>query len=88
MSEADIIKRIIQENGNCDWIDNHGGTDVCAVCPFSRLAQKADGQWMTCVEAICGNERLASADMDAKYKDTAERKLIEYQIHETLEDDC
>jgi len=47
MNKEDILKKIIQEKGNCCW----SKPSICKECPLSRLKQKEDGNWMSCVEA-------------------------------------
>jgi hypothetical protein len=75
----DIIKKIVANNGNCDW----AMPSTCKRCPFSQLKLKLDGSAMNCLEAI-GAQDLTEKDADARFKAAAESFLLETAIEEIL----
>lgn len=77
--KSSILKKIIEEGGNCCWAK----PSVCAACPLSRLKQKPDGAWMSCVEAV-GVENLSEEEADAKYLEIATRMLVDETIEDLL----
>lgn len=81
MDEKDILRRIIQEDGNCCW----SKPSICKQCPLSKLKTKADGTPMNCIEAI-GVEDLSEEDADKKYKEVATRILLDETIEDLLRD--
>mgnify|MGYP003334321598 CR=1 FL=1 len=82
MNKEDILKKIIQEKGNCCW----SKPSICKECPLSRLKQKEDGNWMSCVEAV-GIEDLSEEEADAKYLEIATRLLIDKEIDTIIGED-
>lgn len=79
MNKNDILKKIIEEEGNCCW----SKPSICAKCPLSKLKQKIDGNWMSCVEAV-GIENLSEEDADAKYLEVASRLLIDAEVDDII----
>ena len=77
--KSSILKKIIEEDGNCCWAKPR----VCATCPLSKLRQKPDGTWMSCVEAV-GIENLSEEEADAKYLEIATRMLVDETIEDLL----
>lgn len=75
-----ILKKIIQEEGSCTlW----ASPTVCAQCPMSKLKQKEDGNWLSCVEAL-GVSNMSEEEADARYKEVATRLLLDEAIEEIL----
>jgi hypothetical protein len=79
MNEMDILKRIIMEDGNCCW----ASPSICARCPLSKLKKKPNGSNMSCIEAL-KIEDLSEQEADAKYKEVAERLLLDEEIESIL----
>jgi hypothetical protein len=75
----EILKKIIEEEGSCCW----SKPSICAKCPLSKLKKKANGDWMSCIEAI-NIEHLTEEAADARYKEVAGRILLDEAIDEIL----
>jgi hypothetical protein len=76
----DILSKIIEEEGHCGlWAT----PAVCRACPLSRLKQKEDGSYLSCVESL-GATELSEAEADALYKEVAVRLLLEKTIDDLL----
>ena len=80
MNVAQILERIIQEEGSCTWANG----EVCKSCPLGRLARDRDGGFMSCVEFLA-IDGLNEAEADARYKKAAQEKLANLTIDELLE---
>ena len=77
----DILSKIIEEEGHCGlWAT----PDVCKRCPLSRLKQKVDGSWLSCVEALNATNANSEAEADALYKEVAVRLLLNKSIEDML----
>lgn len=81
MDEADILQKIIEEDGNCSW----SKPSICARCPLSKLKAKPNGDYLSCMEAV-GAQELDEIEADAAYKAAAERALLDLQIETVLEE--
>lgn len=81
MDNTSILKRIIQEDGNCAWAREH----ICALCPLAKLKKKEDGSYYSCLEALKAQD-LPEEQADAIYKDVAERLLLDETIDAILGD--
>lgn len=81
MNVAQILERIIQEEGSCTWAN----TTVCKSCPLGRLARDRDGGFMSCVESLA-IDGLTEAEADARYKKAAQEKLANLTLDELLEE--
>jgi hypothetical protein len=79
MDKSNILNKIIEEGGSCCW----SKPSICAACPLSRLRQRPDGTWMSCVEAV-GIENLTEEEADAKYLEIATRILVDETIEDIL----
>ena len=79
MTEMDILKKIIEEKGNCCW----SKPSICKLCPLSRLKARGDGSFMSCIESL-GVQDLTEEQADARYKDVAERMLLDEAIDQIL----
>lgn len=79
MEPSNILKRIIQEGGSCCWAN----PSICLKCPMSRLKQKDDGSYMSCIEAL-NIQELTEEQADAKYQEIAERILLDESIENIL----
>lgn len=79
MDDVAILKRIVDEDGNCCWAT----PVICELCPLSRLKQKDNGSDMSCIEALAV-EDLTEEEADAKYKQVAERLLLNEAIETIL----
>lgn len=82
MKETDILKRIIQEDGSCTW----SKPSICKDCPMSKWKQKANGDYYTCIEAL-GTQEMTEEDADARYKEVAERLLLDETLDSILGED-
>lgn len=75
-----ILKQIIASDGSCTkW----AGPTVCKQCPMSKLKQKEDGHFLSCIEAL-GVSEMSEEDADARYKEVATRLLLDEAIDEIL----
>jgi len=77
---SSILKKIVEADGSCTkW----ASPSVCKQCPLSKLKQKEDGHYLSCVEAL-GVSEMSEEEADARYKEVAERLLLEEAIDEIL----
>lgn len=75
-----ILNKIIAEDGSCtQW----ASPTICKQCPLSQLRKKEDGTFLSCVEAL-GIEDMTEEQADARYKEVAERLLLDEAIDEIL----
>jgi hypothetical protein len=75
-----ILNKIIEEDGSCTlW----ASPAICAQCPLSKLKQKPDGTYLSCVEAL-NVDNLTEEEADAKYKEVASRILLDEAIDDLL----
>lgn len=79
MDSKQILEKIIQEEGNCCWSNKN----ICKKCPLSKLKKKLDGTYYSCIEAT-GIENLTEEVADSKYKEIAERLLLDQTIEDLL----
>ena len=79
MKEKDILEKIIKEDGSCCWAK----PEICEQCPLSRLKQRADGTYYSCIEAV-RIDGETEEDADARYKEIASRILTDMSIEEYL----
>jgi len=80
----DILSKIIEEEGHCGlWAT----PDVCRRCPLSRLKQKADGSYLSCIEAINAASVSSEQEADALYKEIAIKLLLNKSVEDMLIDD-
>jgi hypothetical protein len=76
----DILNKIIDNEGSCtQW----ASPSVCKLCPLSKLKQKEDGTYLSCVEAL-GIENMTEEEADARYKEVASRILLDEAIDSIL----
>ncbi len=77
---SSILKKIVEADGSCTkW----ASPSICKQCPLSKLKQKEDGNYLSCVEAL-GVSEMSEEEADARYKEVAERLLLEEAIDEIL----
>ena len=75
-----ILNKIIESNGSCtQWASK----SVCEKCPLSKLKQKPDGTWLSCIEAL-GAQDMTEEQADARYKEVASRILLDEALEEIL----
>lgn len=79
MTDKDILQRIIDENGSCCWSD----PKTCEQCPLSRLKQRKDGTYRSCIESV-RIDGFTEEEADARYKEVAERLLLDLSVEEYL----
>jgi hypothetical protein len=79
MSGESILKRIIQEEGSCCWAN----PSVCATCPIGQMRKKSNGSNMSCIDALNVGE-LTEEEADKRYKEVAERLLLDETIDAIL----
>ena len=77
-----ILNKIIEAEGSCtQW----ASPSVCKECPLSKLRQKPNGTYLSCIEALgVQNMTEEEADADARYKEVAARILLDEAIDEIL----
>lgn len=75
-----ILNKIILAEGSCtQW----ASPSVCKQCPLSKLRQKSNGTYLSCIEAL-GVQNMTEEEADAKYKEVATRILLDEAIDEIL----
>lgn len=75
-----ILKKIVEAEGSCtQW----ASPAVCKECPLSKLKQKPDGNYYSCVEAL-NIDNMTEEEADARYKEVATRLLLDEAIDEIL----
>lgn len=79
MKPADILEKIVSENGSCDWAD----PNICQNCPFSKLKQRQDGTYLSCLDALCADMKNKKAQ-DELYLKAAKEYLISENIDTLL----
>lgn len=79
---SEILKKIIKNDGSCT---NWATPAVCKECPMSKLKQKEDGTYLSCVEAI-GVDDMTEEEADARYKEIAGRILMDEAFDELLKE--
>lgn len=78
-----ILKKIIDNDGSCtQW----ASPSVCKQCPLSQLRKKANGENLSCIEAL-GVQDMSEEQADMKYKEVATRILLDEAIDEILGED-
>lgn len=77
---SDILKKIIESGGSCTLWAN---PSICRRCPMSKLKQKEDGHFLSCVDAL-GVSEMTEEQADARYKEVAVRLLLDEAIDEIL----
>ena len=80
----DVLSKIIEEEGHCGlWAT----PDICMRCPLSKLKQKADGSYLSCVEALDATNVNSEVEADALYKEVAVRLLLNRSVEDMLTDE-
>ena len=80
MGNMDILNKIVENDGSCtQW----ASPSVCKQCPLSKLRQKEDGTYLSCVEAL-GIENMTEEEADARYKEVASRILLDEAVDAIL----
>jgi hypothetical protein len=75
-----ILNKIIEAEGSCtQW----ASPSVCKECPLSKLRQKSNGTYLSCIEAL-GVQNMTEEEADARYKEVAARILLDEAIDEIL----
>ena len=76
----DILGKIIADEGHCGvWAK----PSVCQLCPISKLRQRSDGSFLSCIEAL-GIQDLSEEKADAIYKEVALRLKLNKAIDDLL----
>lgn len=78
---VDILTKIIEEDGHCGlWAT----PEVCRRCPLSKLKQKPDGSYLSCVEALDASSAITEHEADELYKEAAIKLLLNKSIEDML----
>ena len=81
MNEREILEKIVKQEGSCTgWATR----SICTLCPMSRLKQKADGSYYSCIEALGADQVDSQEDQDILYKDAAKRALLDMSMEDML----
>lgn len=87
MQEKDILNKIIENKGKCDWLLQHLYANVqslpCSICPLSKIAKRKDGSYLSCYDSLIKSKQDI-IDTDAIYLMTASHKLLDLEIEEEL----
>jgi hypothetical protein len=79
----DILDRIISDDGHCgSWAK----PSVCAICPISKLRQRKDGSFLSCIETL-GVQGMTEEAADAIYKEVAIRLKLNKIVDDLLIED-
>lgn len=86
MKRKEILHKIVGEKGSCEWVfETFKGCNVCAFCPFSQMAQRKNGEYMGCYDAVCGEQTgLQQGEVDALYLQAAQDLLLKIAIEESV----
>lgn len=86
MDKRQILQKIVDEEGSCDWIeaDRCDNQYICSTCPLSKLVKKDDLNYYSCIDAlkVIG---LPTQEQNKRYKETAERLLLDISVEDMLE---
>lgn len=83
MTGIEILKEIIAQDGNCSGWANKS---LCRLCPMSKLKQRADGSYLSCIEAI-GAHNMSEEEADIKYKEVATKMLVDAEMDKLLREE-
>ena len=75
-----ILNKIIEAEGSCTQL---ASPSVCKECPLSKLRQKPNGTYLSCIEVL-GVQNMTEEEADARYKEVAARILLDEAIDEIL----
>jgi len=81
IKSIDILHRIIENKGSC----NFASPSICLVCPLSKLKTNSTGSYLGCIEAI-NVVGLKAEEADNRYIEEAQKKLLDLEMEEMLED--
>ena len=81
MDLKDILRKIIEEEGSCDWANKC--PEVCDKCPLGELRRKPNGDFYSCIEAL-SIDGLNEREANKRYKHTAEEVLQDIEIEDIL----
>ena len=86
MKRKEVLRKIVAEEGSCEWVfESFRGCNVCAFCPFSQMAQRKNGEYMGCYDAICGDQQnLSQKQIDKMYLSAAQNLLLKIAIEESV----
>jgi hypothetical protein len=90
MDDKDILQKIIDENGSCDWTAHSHPQPyyICSVCPMSKLKKREDGEgYLSCYDAIGILESDTHFETDQKYKEKATEVLFDLVLEDLLGED-
>jgi len=82
MTPNDILQKIVEENGSCEFASRR--PDICKLCPMSTLKYREDGNPLSCADAL-SIEGLDNEEANAVYKEAAGRLLAERAIEDIVE---
>jgi hypothetical protein len=87
MHEKDILNKIIDNGGTCDWILQEDVESVehimCHKCPLSKLEKRPGGGYKGCYDSLIKSKE-DEARADEIYIEAASNKLMDIQIEEEL----
>lgn len=86
MDRWDILHRIVDEAGSCDWAMEYDTSNphyICERCPMSKLKKNEHGEYLSCFEAL-GCENLSIDQHDHRYVTTAKRLLDDKAVEDLL----
>ena len=87
MDEKDILQKIIDKDGSCDWIEKHpsGSHYICSQCPMSKLVKRVNSNdYLGCWDALRISIDDTESEVDDKYKEQATRMLFDLISDEIL----
>ena len=85
MTAIEILEKIIEENGCCDWTAHVEGQTASSICLKCPLSYDIKGRHVACVELTGVNKKLMSSDEVRKaYIKVAQKILADLLAEEML----
>lgn len=87
MTPKEILQKIIDCNGSCEWINRVDSTypfeDICAVCPIRTMLPK-DNTYCNLEDRTCVMSTGSVEDSD--YLELALKLLLDHEIEDKLKE--
>lgn len=85
MKTSDILEKIVEHGGSCDWIPVGKWSQTCTLCPMSKLQKTENGKnFVSCHEAVVGNNTTTEEAYDELYLKKAQELLSDIYAEEML----
>jgi hypothetical protein len=78
------LREIIAHDGSCNWADSTA-SEICAICPLSRLATNDRGDFLSCIDAVMISELSTTTQtINQKYKIIAQQLLDDIEFEDAM----